>query len=48
MLVRIASYGPKIGQSHGENRLSHIIMYIIFTVFLYTVVVFLVKGKINE
>ena len=24
-LVRIASYGPQIGQSHGENRLSHII-----------------------
>ena len=24
-LVRIASYGPQIDQSHGENRLSHII-----------------------
>ena len=22
-LVRIASYGPQIDQSHGENRLSH-------------------------
>ena len=26
MLVRIASYGPQIDQSHGENRLSHIII----------------------
>ena len=26
ILVRIASYGPQIDQSHGENRLSHIIM----------------------
>ena len=25
ILVRIASYGPLINQSHGENRLSHII-----------------------
>ena len=25
ILVRIASYGPRIDQSHGENRLSHII-----------------------
>ena len=25
ILVRIASYGPKIDKSHGENRLSHII-----------------------
>ena len=25
ILVRIASYGPQIDQSHGENRLSHII-----------------------
>ena len=25
ILVRIASYGPKIDQSHGENGLSHII-----------------------
>ena len=24
ILVRIASYGPQIDQSHGENRLSHI------------------------
>ena len=24
-MVRIASYGPQIDQSHGENRLSHII-----------------------
>ena len=29
ILVRIASYGPQIDQSHGENRLSHIIMIII-------------------
>jgi len=28
-LVRIASYGPQIDQSHGENRLSHIIKPII-------------------
>ena len=26
ILVRIASYGPQIDQSHDENRLSHIIM----------------------
>ena len=26
ILVRIASYGPQIDQSHGENRFSHIIM----------------------
>ena len=26
ILVRIASYGPQIDQSHGENRLSHIII----------------------
>ena len=25
-MVRIASYGPQIDQSHGENRLSHIII----------------------
>ena len=25
ILVRIASYGPQIDQSHGENRLNHII-----------------------
>ena len=29
ILVRIASYGPQIDQSHGENRLSHIINKII-------------------
>ena len=28
LLVRIASYGPQIGQSHGANRLSHIITII--------------------
>ena len=27
VLLRIASYGPPIDQSHGENRLSHIILY---------------------
>ena len=27
ILVRIASYEPQIDQSHGENRLSHIIMF---------------------
>ena len=26
IMVRIASYRPQIDQSHGENRLSHIIM----------------------
>ena len=26
ILVRIASYGPQIDQSHGENRLSNIII----------------------
>ena len=26
IMVRIASYGPQIDQSHDENRLSHIIM----------------------
>ena len=25
ILVRIASYGPQIDQSHGENRVSYII-----------------------
>ena len=25
-MVRIASYGSQIDQSHGENRLNHIIM----------------------
>ena len=25
ILVRVASYGPQIDQSYGENRLSHII-----------------------
>ena len=25
ILVRMASYGPQIDQSHGENKLSHII-----------------------
>ena len=29
ILVRIASYGPQIDQSHGENRLSHILNYVI-------------------
>ena len=29
ILVRIASYGPQIDQSHGENRLSHIIIKLI-------------------
>ena len=29
ILVRIASYGPQIDQSQGENRLSHIIRYIL-------------------
>ena len=29
ILVRIASYGPQIDQSHGENRLRHIIMLFI-------------------
>ena len=29
ILVRIASYGPQIDQSHGENRLSHIIRIVI-------------------
>ena len=29
ILVRIASYGPQIDQSHGENRLSHIIIDVI-------------------
>ena len=28
-MVRIASYGPQIDQSHGENRLSHIIKLVI-------------------
>ena len=28
ILVRIASYGPQIDQSRGENRLSHIIIWI--------------------
>ena len=28
-LARIASYGPQIDQSHGENRLSHIIIRVI-------------------
>ena len=28
-MVRIASYGPQIDQSHGENRLSHIIRIVI-------------------
>ena len=27
ILVRIASNGPQIDQSHGENRLSHIIVW---------------------
>ena len=26
IMVRIASFGPQIDQSHDENRLSHIIM----------------------
>ena len=30
ILVRIASCGPQIDQSHGENRLSHIIIMSIF------------------
>ena len=29
IMVRIASYGSQIDQSHGENRLNHIIMIII-------------------
>ena len=29
ILVRIASYGPQIDQSHRENRLSHIIKILI-------------------
>ena len=33
ILVRIASYGPQIDQSHGENRLSHIIIKISIMVF---------------
>ena len=35
ILVRIASYGPQIDQSYGENRLSHIIIIIIISVILY-------------
>ena len=30
ILVRIAGYRPQIDQSHGENRLSHIIKLLIF------------------
>ena len=30
ILVRIAIYGPQIDQSHGKNRLSHIIIRHIF------------------
>ena len=33
ILVRIASYGPQIDLSHGENRLSHIIIKISIMVF---------------
>ena len=29
--VRIASDGPQIDQLHGENRLSHIIIFIIIS-----------------
>ena len=29
ILVRIAIYGPQIDQSHGENRLSHITIWVI-------------------
>ena len=30
IVVRIASYGPQIDQSHGENRLSHIIITVTY------------------
>ena len=26
ILVRVAGYGPQIDKSHGENRLSHMII----------------------
>ena len=32
ILVRRASYGPQIDQSHGENRLSHIIIQAVVSV----------------
>ena len=36
ILVRIAGYGPQIDQSHGENRLSHIVIIIIISMLFYT------------
>ena len=36
ILVRIASYGPQIDQSHGENRLSHIKKSLILFDHVYT------------
>ena len=35
ILVRIASYGLQIDQSHGENRLSHILIIVIPGISLY-------------
>ena len=32
-LVRVASHGPQIDQSHGEDRLTHIIITIILQTF---------------
>ena len=42
ILVRIASYGPQIDQSHGENRLSHIIMVIIMMMIMMMIVIMMI------
>ena len=36
IMVRIASFGPQIDQSHDENRLSHIIMINIMMMIMIT------------
>ena len=32
-MVRIASYGPQIDQSHGKNRISHLIKFVTANLF---------------
>ena len=41
-MVRIASYGSQIDQSHGENRLNHIIMIIIIMMMMMMIMMMMI------
>ena len=42
IMVRIASYGPQIDQSHDENRLSHIIMMMMMMITMMMIVIMMI------